>query len=240
MTTKRLLFWGLSSFGALFISLLFGHILGSVNQADEVRRILVPRREKATFAGGCFWCMEPPFDELEGVISTTVGYTGGHKENPTYEDVSAGGTGHAEAIQILYDPRKVSYAELLDVFWRNIDPTVKDRQFCDVGHQYRTAIFYHNEDQKRLAEASKPDFSPGDTATVLGGSEDVVVGDPGLRDPFNLERPDFRPTDRSLAKDGRLVAQPPDDGFFEPVNFIGGVNPENDWTQQKWIRINLN
>jgi len=113
------------------------------------------RYGKATFAGGCFWCMEPPFDKLTGVISTTVGYTGGHKENPTYEEVSSGTTGHAEAIQVVFDPEKTSYDALLDVFWRNIDPTVKDQQFCDHGNQYRTAIFYHDEEQKRLAEQSK-------------------------------------------------------------------------------------
>lgn len=110
---------------------------------------------KATFAGGCFWCMEPPFDKLEGVLSTTSGYTGGQKQNPTYEEVSAGGTGHAEAVQIVYDPTKISYSQLLEVFWRNIDPLTKDAQFCDYGNQYRTAIFYHNEEQKRLAEQSK-------------------------------------------------------------------------------------
>jgi peptide-methionine (S)-S-oxide reductase len=110
---------------------------------------------KATFAGGCFWCMEPPFDKLDGVISTTSGYTGGQKKNPTYEEVSAGGTGHAEAVQILYDPAKVSYQKLLEVFWHNIDPTVEDRQFCDHGNQYRTGIFFHDETQKRLARESK-------------------------------------------------------------------------------------
>ncbi len=150
--TGRLL---LGLLGALLISYVFSRISGHEDRADEAGRVPVPRLEKATFAGGCFWCMEPPFDELEGVISTTVGYTGGHEENPTYEEVAAGGTGHAEAIQILYDPRQVSYAGLLKVFWHNIDPTVRDRQFCDVGRQYRTAIFYHDEDQKRLAEASK-------------------------------------------------------------------------------------
>jgi peptide-methionine (S)-S-oxide reductase len=113
------------------------------------------RYEKATFAGGCFWCMEPPFDELPGVISTTSGYTGGRTKNPTYEEVSGGGTGHAEAVEILYDPAKITYAQLLDVFWKNIDPLTPDRQFCDVGPQYRSGIFYHNEEQKRLAEASK-------------------------------------------------------------------------------------
>ena len=109
----------------------------------------------ATFAGGCFWCMEPPFDKLPGVISTVSGYTGGGVKNPTYEQVSDGGTGHAEALEVRYDPNKVSYATLLEVFWRNVDPTVKDRQFCDSGSQYRTAIFFHDETQKQLAVDTK-------------------------------------------------------------------------------------
>jgi peptide-methionine (S)-S-oxide reductase len=109
----------------------------------------------ATFAGGCFWCMEHPFDELPGVLSVTSGYTGGQKKHPTYKEVSAGGTGHAESVQIVFDPAKVSYRKLLDVFWRNIDPTVTDRQFCDVGTQYRSAIFYHDEEQRREAEESR-------------------------------------------------------------------------------------
>lgn len=111
--------------------------------------------EKATFAGGCFWCMEHPFDQIPGVVSVTSGYTGGQKKNPTYEEVSAGGTGHAESVQIVYDPTKVNYEKLLEVFWHNIDPTAKDRQFCDTGHQYRSAIFYQNEQQKHLAIRSK-------------------------------------------------------------------------------------
>ena len=119
--------------------------------------------EKATFAGGCFWCMEHPFDEIPGVISVTSGYTGGHKKNPTYEEVSAGGTGHAESVQIVYDPSKVTYAKLLTVFWHNIDPTAKDRQFCDAGHQYRSAIFYHNEEQHRLALQSKAELEKSKT-----------------------------------------------------------------------------
>jgi peptide-methionine (S)-S-oxide reductase len=109
----------------------------------------------ATFAGGCFWCMEHPFDELDGVISTTAGYTGGHKKDPTYKEVSAGGTGHTEAVQVVYDPKKISYEKLLEVFWRNIDPLDMTGQFCDKGSQYRSAIFYQSEDQKRLAERSK-------------------------------------------------------------------------------------
>ncbi|MCF6149407.1 MAG: peptide-methionine (S)-S-oxide reductase MsrA [Candidatus Kuenenia sp.] len=114
--------------------------------------------EKAIFAGGCFWCMQHPFDQLGGVVSTTVGYTGGNVENPTYEEVCSGKTGHAEAIEILYNPSRISYSELLEVFWRNIDPTAVNRQFADVGSQYRTAIFYHTEEQKKLAEASKKEL----------------------------------------------------------------------------------
>jgi len=109
----------------------------------------------ATFAGGCFWCMEAPFDKLDGVVSTTSGYTGGHVENPSYEAVSGGRTGHTEAIQIAYDPSKVSYEELLRVYWRNVDPLDPAGQFCDKGSQYRSAIFYQNDEQKSLAEASK-------------------------------------------------------------------------------------
>ncbi len=114
--------------------------------------------EKATFAGGCFWCMQHPFDELTGVVSTIVGYTGGQKENPTYEEVCAGETGHAEAIEIQYDSSQIAYSRLLDIFWKNIDPTTFNRQFADVGTQYRTAIFYHNDEQKSLAEASKEEM----------------------------------------------------------------------------------
>jgi peptide-methionine (S)-S-oxide reductase len=113
---------------------------------------------KATFAGGCFWCMEPPFDKLDGVISSTSGYIGGQKKDPTYEEVSAGVTGHTEAVEIVYDSTKVGYEKLLEVFWRNIDPTTANRQFCDVGSQYRTGIFYHDEEQKKLAEKSKRDI----------------------------------------------------------------------------------
>ena len=111
--------------------------------------------EKATFAGGCFWCMEHPFDALPGVVSVTSGYTGGRKKYPTYQEVSAGGTGHAESVQVVYDPSKTSYGKLLDVYWHNIDPTTMDRQFCDSGNQYRSAIFYHTEEQRREALQSK-------------------------------------------------------------------------------------
>jgi peptide-methionine (S)-S-oxide reductase len=109
----------------------------------------------ATFAGGCFWCVEADFDKVDGVISTISGYTGGKVANPSYTQVTAGGTGHTEAVEIVYDPAKVSYQKLLDVFWRNHDPLTKNRQFCDGGEQYRAGIFYHDAEQKRLAEETK-------------------------------------------------------------------------------------
>ncbi len=114
--------------------------------------------EKATFAGGCFWCMEPPLEKLDGVIDVISGYTGGKKVNPTYEEVSYGGTGHLEAVQVIYDPSKITYSELLDVFWKQIDPTDPNGQFVDRGSQYRSAIFYHNDEQKGLAEISKEEL----------------------------------------------------------------------------------
>lgn len=114
-----------------------------------------PTTVKATFAGGCFWCMEGPFDVLDGVISTTSGYIGGKTKNPSYKEVSSGTTGHTEAVQVVYDPKKITYEKLLYVFWRNIDPTTKDQQFCDVGSQYRSGIFYHDDAQKKLADESK-------------------------------------------------------------------------------------
>ena len=114
-----------------------------------------PGLARATFAGGCFWCMEPPFEKIPGVQSVTSGYAGGRVKNPSYEAVSAGGTGHAEVVQVAYDPSRVSYEQLLEVFWRNVDPTDKGGQFCDRGNQYRTAIFYEGESQKQAATESK-------------------------------------------------------------------------------------
>lgn len=116
--------------------------------------VVAQQTSTATFAGGCFWCMEAPFDVLDGVVSTTSGYTGGHVANPSYEQVSAGGTGHAEAVEVVYDPNVIDYRTLLDVFWRNVDPYDAAGQFCDRGSQYRSAIFVHDEKQRRLAEES--------------------------------------------------------------------------------------
>ncbi|WP_346428476.1 peptide-methionine (S)-S-oxide reductase MsrA [Alicyclobacillus mengziensis] len=115
--------------------------------------------ELATFAGGCFWCMVKPFDQWPGVVSVTSGYTGGHKENPTYEEVCSGRTGHVEAVQIAFDPLVFPYEKLLDVFWHQIDPTDDGGQFCDRGSSYRTAIFYHSEEQRQIAEASRQALS---------------------------------------------------------------------------------
>ena len=115
----------------------------------------VTGQAEAIFAGGCFWCMEPPFEALPGVLAVISGYTGGRTSNPSYEEVSSGTTGHAEAVRIVYDPSKVSFEKLLDVFWHNIDPLTLDQQFCDKGTQYRSAIFYRDEAQRQAAEASK-------------------------------------------------------------------------------------
>ena len=139
---------------AVLGALLLAGGAAAAQQGPEVDDAL----STATFAGGCFWCMEPPYDKLDGVISTTSGYTGGEVVDPTYEQVSAGGTGHAEVVRVVYDPTKVSYEKLLDVFWHNIDPTQSDGQFCDRGDQYRSAIFYHDEQQKQQAEASLADL----------------------------------------------------------------------------------
>lgn len=130
--------------------LIFIFSAGAVSAEDSSKNI-----RTAVFAGGCFWCMEPPYDKLDGVLETTSGYSGGKVKNPTYEQVSGGGTGHAEVVQVKYDANKISYAELLNVFWLNVDPLDAGGQFCDRGDQYRSAIFYANDEEKQLAEASK-------------------------------------------------------------------------------------
>ena len=116
---------------------------------------MTEKTEKATLAGGCFWCVQPPFDGLKGVLKTTVGYTGGRAKDPTYEEVSAGDSGHLEAAEVTFDPSQVSFERILEVFWRSIDPTDPGGQFFDRGEQYKTAVFYHSETQKRVAEESK-------------------------------------------------------------------------------------
>ena len=140
-----------------FMTVLAGLMLGMALVATAAEPAAKGNTATATavFAGGCFWCMEPPYDKLPGVAATTSGYSGGQLVNPTYEQVSAGGTGHIEVIQVTYDPKQVSYEKLLEVFWRNVDPLDGGGQFCDRGNTYATAIFYQNEEQKKLAEQSK-------------------------------------------------------------------------------------
>lgn len=142
MQRRSLLF---SCFVALFC------VLFQTAKADEPY-------QTATFAGGCFWCIQPAFDKVQGVVSTQVGYTGGTAVNPSYEEVSAGGTGHMESVQVTYDPKQVTYRKLLCVFWHNVDPTDPNGQFCDQGAQYRSAIFYADDDQKEAAERSKQEL----------------------------------------------------------------------------------
>jgi peptide-methionine (S)-S-oxide reductase len=143
----------------LILAMLFGTATLS-RAAEDMDNNMTNHLETATFAGGCFWCMQSDFDKVDGVVKTTVGYTGGDVENPTYKQVSSGKTGHVEAIQIEFDPKKISYEQLLQIFWHNIDPLspAKQGQFCDVGDQYRSEIFYHNEQQKEVALKSKKEL----------------------------------------------------------------------------------
>ena len=158
-------------------------LAASLAVAQTTKVEVPPGHAVATFAGGCFWCMEPPYDKLPGVTATISGYIAGRTANPTYQEVSSGRTGHTEAVQVVYDPKKVTYEKLLEVFWVNIDPTVKDRQFCDAGSQYRTGIFVHDDAQRKAAEASKaqvekakpfkePIVTPIEMATTFYPAED--------------------------------------------------------------------
>ena len=140
-----------------FLALLVMVALGALSSSSP---LWAQESRSAVFAGGCFWCMEPPYDKLDGVISTTSGYMGGTIENPTYRQVSSGQTGHTEVMEVVYDPEQVSYQELLDIFWRNIDPVDRLGQFCDRGSQYRSEIFVQTEEERQLAEASKAELQP--------------------------------------------------------------------------------
>ena len=143
---NKFLLWAAVLLPSLFLA------APSISQQDQ---ITYTTYQTATFAGGCFWCTEADFDKVPGVVETLSGYIGGHVNNPTYKQVSAGGSGHTEAVQIRFDPNKVDYEKLLAIFWRSIDPTTKDRQFCDHGKQYRSGVFYHNPEQQKLATQSK-------------------------------------------------------------------------------------
>lgn len=139
------------------LNMIFIHALGamSLTAATAGTATATTPPAAAVFAGGCFWCLEADFEKLPGVIDVESGYTAGKTPNPTYEQVSAGGTGHTEAVRVIYDPAKVNYAQLVEFFWKHIDPTVKDRQFCDIGSQYRSGIYWQNEDERKIAEASR-------------------------------------------------------------------------------------
>lgn len=158
---------------AIVLALVVGLFAGPTQASPDQPDLQNGKYQVATFAGGCFWCMQPPFDKTKGVVETVVGYTGGTKVDPTYEEVSAGGTGHAESVEVVFDPSVVTYQQLLDVFWHNIDPLAKDQQFCDEGHQYRTAIFYHDDEQKTLAEESKKALE--DSGKLKGAIETEIV-----------------------------------------------------------------
>lgn len=161
---------------ATLVGVMLGHAAVSVAQTAGPGASSASFTAKATFAGGCFWCVESDFDKVAGVISTTSGYTGGQTARPSYEQVSSHSTGHAEAVEVVYDPSKVSYRQLVDYFWHTIDPTVKDQQFCDHGTPYRTAIFAHDAEQLKIAQASraaleksKPFKDPIVTEIVMAG-----------------------------------------------------------------------
>lgn len=166
-------------------------------------------KREATFAGGCFWCMQPPFDAEPGVLETIVGYTGGSTEYPTYEQVSAGGTGHTESIQVVYDPAIVSYERLLGIFWNNIDPLDSQGQFCDKGSQYRSAVFYHSEEQKMLAEESKKQIEekgtlPGTIVTEIISASVFYPAEAYHQDYYKKNPLRYKFYRRSCRRDKRL------------------------------------
>ncbi len=163
----------------------------------------------ATFAGGCFWCMETPFDEAEGVLSATSGYTGGQKVNPTYMEVGSGDTGHAESVYVIFDPTKISYERLLEIYWHNIDPLAENRQFCDAGSQYRSAIFYHDEAQKRLAEKTKAEVEKklgGHVYTEIVAASTFYPAEVGHQDFHKTNPAHYQSYRAGCGRDRRLKA----------------------------------
>lgn len=177
----------------------------TVQASDKDRKHVM-----ATFAGGCFWCMQPPFDAEPGVVDTNVGYTGGHLVNPTYQQVSAGGSGHLESIRIIFDPAVVSYDRLLGIFWHNIDPFDPEGQFCDKGSQYRSAIFYHNDEQKMLADESKTQIESGGSlprpiATEIVPASDFYPAEDYHQDYYIKNPLRYKFYRRTCRRDKRLV-----------------------------------
>ena len=177
----------------LWISTLLLAFAGPSAAQGSLKPTATGGTAKATFAGGCFWCVEEVYDKVPGVISTTSGFIGGHAKNPTYEQVTTGRTGHAEAVQVEYDPAKVSYARLLEVYWRNVDPTQKDGQFCDYGSHYRTAIFFHDAEQQKLAVASRAALQKnkpfkGEIVTEIAKASQFYPAE-GYHQDFHLKNP---------------------------------------------------
>ena len=165
--------------------------------------------ELATFAGGCFWCMEPPFEKLDGVISARSGYAGGEEKNPTYKQVAAGRTGHTEVVQIEFDPSKITYQQLLEVYWRNTDPTTNDRQFCDRGQQYRPAIFFHNSEQQKLAQESKVEIEktkrfPQPIVTEISKLDEFYPAEEYHQDFYKKNPSHYQRYRRGCGRDARL------------------------------------
>jgi peptide-methionine (S)-S-oxide reductase len=167
-----------------------------------------PQQATAIFGGGCFWCVEADFDKVPGVLSTTSGYIGGNVPNPTYQQVSAGGTGHAEVVRVVYDPSKVSYRDLLAFFWRNIDPLTVNAQFCDRGSQYRSAVFYLDDEQKRLAEASKAEmaqhFKPRPIVTEIAPATEFYPAEDYHQDYYQKNELKYKFYRWSCGRDARL------------------------------------
>ena len=175
----------------------------------ESVKIMNNNYEKAYFAGGCFWCMEPPFEALEGVIEATSGYMGGSVKNPTYEEVTTGTTGHAEVVEILFDPNVISYEELLEVFWRNIDPTALNYQFADVGSQYRTEIFTVGDIQKDLAEKSKLELENSEKfnkpiVTAISNAPDFYIAEEYHQDFYKKQSMRYQMYAKASGRKGYL------------------------------------
>jgi peptide-methionine (S)-S-oxide reductase len=201
----------LLSLAAALTFVLACTLAGHAQAQAQASKLPSASTAKATFAGGCFWCMEPPYDKLPGVISTTSGYMGGKTKNPTYEQVSTGTTGHTEVVQVEYDPAKVTYAQLLDVFWRNIDPTQRDGQFCDRGSQYRTAVFFHTPEQQKLAAASKAALEKnkpfkGDIVTEVSPAGDFTAAEDYHQDFYKKNPTKYKFYRTGCGRDARLQA----------------------------------
>lgn len=195
--------------GVVLFALVTGGAPGIVAAGTEPIGPTPDGYAAATFAGGCFWCMQPPYDDVDGVKKTVVGYTAGHVAGPAYEDVVSGETGHTEAVRVVFDPDVVRYEELLAIFWRNIDPTAEDRQFCDQGSQYRSGIYYHDEAQRKAAERSRDDLVaadrlPGRIVTEIEAVDTFYVAESYHQDYYRKNPLRYRFYRANCGRDSRL------------------------------------